>query len=173
MEGYFDVLLARTVLNYMPDRRSLATWAGQHCAAALVMNNDRNASAMRPALPFYAELLSRTSWSHPADGHAIARDRDRELVDAPRVFADAGFTLTGTHTVVSELTGPRGRLLAHHLLRATADLVDDAALTMDMLDELFEWSVDDDACLTLGATWYRFRNARRSWLTLASSPPSL
>jgi SAM-dependent methyltransferase len=172
LEGFFDVLLARTVLNYMPDRRSLATWASEHCSAALVMNNDQHGSSMSPALPSYLELLSRASWSNPVDAQAVARDRDRELVDAPRVFADAGFTLTGSHTAVTELVGARGRLLAHHLLRAAAELVDPAALTMDMLDELFEWSNDDDAWLTLGATWYCFRNTPTSWLTLAATSPS-
>ncbi len=170
LEGFFDVLLARTVLHYMPDPRALATWAGQHCGAALVMDNDQRRSSMKPALPSYLELLSRASWSNPVDAQAVARDRER--VDSPRVFADAGFTLTGSHTAVTELAGARGRLLAHHLLRAAAELVDPAALTMDMLDEVFEWSNDEDAWLTLGATWYRFRNTPTSWLTLDASSPS-
>jgi trans-aconitate methyltransferase len=161
LEGFFDVLLARGVLMYMPERRSLARWAGEHCAAALIMNNAPEASSLRPMPTYHAELLSRTDWSHPADRSAL--EREREVVDTPQVFAAAGFTLTGSTTAITELSGARGRLLAHHFLRASAEAIDAAAMTIDLLDELFEWSHNEDAHLTMGATWYRFRNARGPW----------
>lgn len=167
LEGFFDVLLARGVLMYMPDRRSLATWASEHCAAALIMNNAPDASSVSPALAHHAELAPN-SWGHPDDQRAAARDRD--LVDSPRVFADAGFVLAGSTTAITELWGYRGRVLAHHFLRAAGELVDPAAITVDVLDDLFEWSNQDDACLTLGATWYRFRNARTAWLSRPDDP---
>lgn len=158
LDGYFDVLLARSVLMYMPDRASLAAWAGEHCAAALIMNNAPDTWTARPAVPLHAALVSETRWSTPAD--KLARARDRELVDTPRIFADAGFALAGSKLAVTELADPRGRLLAHHLLRASAELVDVGAITPDLLDEVFEWSHRDDACLTLRAMWYRLRNTR-------------
>ncbi len=158
LEGFFDVLLARGVLMYMPERRSLAKWAGEHCAAALIMNNAPAASSVRPKLRHRTKLVSQTDWSHPADGGAVKRDR--ELVDTPQVFASAGFTLAGSTTAVTELSGSRGRPLAHHYLRASVEVVDSSAITIELLDELFEWSENDDACLRLGATWYRFRNWR-------------
>jgi trans-aconitate methyltransferase len=164
LEGFFDVLLARGVLVYMPERRSLARWASEHCAAALIMNNAPEATSLRPTPTYHAELLSRTDWSHPADRSAL----EREVVDTPRVFAAAGFTLAGANTAVTELSGARGRLLAHHFLRASAEAIDAAALTTDFLDELFEWSHDEDAHLTMGATWYRFRNSRGPWLRTLS-----
>jgi trans-aconitate methyltransferase len=166
LEGFFDVLLARGVLMYLPDRRSLATWASNHCAAALIMNNAPDATSVRPALAHSEELLLRKSWTHSADQRAVARDRD--LVDSPRVFADAGFVLAGSKTAITELSGYRGRALAHHFLRAAAESVDPAAITGELLDDLFEWSNRDDACLTMGATWYRFRNTRTAWRSLAA-----
>jgi hypothetical protein len=156
LEGFYDVLLARGVLMYMADRRTLCQWAGEHCAAALIMNNSPQASFVHPKLPLFADLGTRASWSHEPDRHAVGRDA--ELVDTPHLFRAAGFALAASATAVSELSGIRGRLLAHHFLRASAEMIDPDAISAALLDELFDWSNRGDACIGLGATWYRFRN---------------
>lgn len=161
LEGFFDVLLARGVLMYLPERRSLARWASEHCAAALIMNNAPETYDVTPKLPRWDDVLSRTDWSHSADNRAVRRDR--ELVDTPGVFAGAGFTLTGSTTAVTKLWGMHGRALAHHFLRAVAEMVDAAAVTDELLHDLFQWSLRDDACATIGGTWYRFANTRGPW----------
>jgi trans-aconitate methyltransferase len=165
LAGYFDVLLGRGVLEHLTERRELARWAGKHCRAALIMNNAPEATALQPALPAHAEVFARTDWGHPADREAA--QRNRELVDAPRLFADAGFALAGSTLAITKLSEARGRILAHHLLRAMLEMVDAPAVRLDALDELFEWSHQDDACLTLGATWFRFRNTRAATPSLA------
>lgn len=167
LEGFFDVMIARRVLMYMPERRSLARWAAGHCAAVLIMNNSSEASRATPDAPLHTAFTERLDWSHPADFAAEAREA--ELSDTPQVFAAAGFTLTGSTTTVTKMTGGRGRILAHHLLRSFVEIIDAAAITTDLLDELFEWSLCDDACLRLGATWYRFCNKRGSWPSLAAA----
>lgn len=167
LEGYFDVLLARRVLMYMPDRRPLATWAAEHCAAALIMNNASEASGVTPEAPLHYAFTHRPDWTHPAD--YAAEEREPELVDTPQLFAAAGFTLTGSTTEVTKIAGSRGRLLGHHLLRSFAEIVDAGAISPDLLDELFGWSLRDDAYLRLGATWYRFCNTRVSWPSLAAA----
>jgi hypothetical protein len=168
LEGYFDVLMARGVLMYMSkrERQSLARWASEHCAAVLIMNNAQAAMGVTPQPRLSAEVFTHTDWSRGTDGTAIRRDR--ELVDTPQLFDAAGFTLTGSTTAITELSGTHGRLLAHHLLRAFAELIDEVAVTTDLLDELFEWSQGADASMTLGATWYRFCNTRGSLPPLAS-----
>ncbi|HEX8156325.1 MAG TPA: class I SAM-dependent methyltransferase [Solirubrobacteraceae bacterium] len=168
LEGWFDVLLARSVLMYMPqhERVSLTRWASEHCWAALIQNNAQAASVVRPQTQLSSEVFTRTDWSHAADGAAIRRDR--ELVDTPELFGAAGFTFAGSTTAIATLSGARGRALAHHFLRAFAEIIDAAAVTKDMLDELFEWSLREDAYMTIGGTWYRFCNTRGSWPSLVA-----
>lgn len=170
LEGFFDVLLARGVLLHQPDRAGFARWASEHCAAALIMNHACPTVAeslwLRPKLPRVTELLSRAEGRHLADG---AAQPDRDLADTPALFADAGLTLAGSTSAITELTGMRDRPLAHHLMRALAEFYDAEAVTDDLLEELFDWSHREDARLTMAATWYRFRNTRRPWPALLAT----
>jgi len=171
LEGFFDVVVARAESMFTPDRRSLARWASEHCGAALITYGSAEALSVRPDRPGFSDVLLPAEWSNPAPGHAARRDR--EIAGIAGVFTAAGFTLTGSTTEVTEMSGVRGRLLAHHLLRTLGEF-NDATATIgdDLLDDLFEWSLRDDACMTLGATWHRLSNTRTPWLAVSTRPVS-
>ena len=155
--GEHDLLLARLVIMYVPDRKALYAWAREHVHAAIVVNAEDTAATMIPE-PVLATVAIRDGIRTRADELASTHAGDRDLAAMPAEWTAAGFAPSGSWTVLADLSRPADRRIYHHMTRLIVQGVNPEALSLALLNELYECSIDPDGRLTIGLTYHAFRN---------------
>jgi hypothetical protein len=164
--GTHDLLLARHVLMYIPDRAALYAWSREHVRDAIVVDWDDTATAIEPGLPLYQAAVEDVVQSR---AHELATRYvgDRGLAGMLDEWAAAGFVPSGSATIVADASDAEGRRLYHHIMRLSLAGMNSEALTRPVVDELFEWSVDPTARAAVGETCHSLHNP-----VLASGEPA-
>jgi hypothetical protein len=166
VSGVHDLLFARLVVMYLPDRQALYEWARRHVRAAIVVNGADAATRTEPAMPLFEAALEegfRSRREELATTHA----GDRDLDDMQAEWAAAGFLPSGSATVVANLHDPDELRLHHHVARLLVAGVNPGALTRELLDELYLWSVDPEARATLAIAYHSVHNPLLAGLGVA------
>jgi hypothetical protein len=156
VEGVHDLLFARLVVMYLPDRSAFYAWARQHFRTAIVVNNDDAATVSVPPTPVAdAAIEEGFHKSGGTMGTTLVGDHDLGAMQAE--WAAAGFLPAGSATVLANLSGPDLRL-AHHVTLLVVANLNPGALTRPLLDEMYHWSLDPEARSTVGFTYHSVFN---------------
>ncbi|HEX8156326.1 MAG TPA: class I SAM-dependent methyltransferase [Solirubrobacteraceae bacterium] len=155
--GTHDLLFARHVVMYVPDRPALYAWARQRVRSAIVVSWNDAASMIEPALPIYEAALQDALRSR-ADELATRYAGDRALAGTPAEWATAGFVHSGTAPIAAAVSDPDGRRLYHHVIRLSIMGMNPDAVSRALLDELFGWSVEPGAHAVVGETYDSLHN---------------
>ena len=154
--GVHDLLFARLVVMYLPDRKAFYAWARQHFRMAIVVNNDDAATVAVPPTPIAdAAIEDGFRKSGGTMGTTLVGDHDLGAMQAE--WAAAGFVPAGSATFVANLSGPDLRF-AHHVSRLVLANINPDALTRPLLDEMFYWSLDPEAVSTVGFAYHSVFN---------------
>lgn len=155
--GTHDLLFARLVVMYLPDRDALYAWARKHVRAAIVANWDDAESSIEPALPLVTAAMEHGMRTR-ADELATTLVGDRNLSDMPAEWAAAGFVPTASATLVADVSEPEGLRIYHHAERMSVAATNPEALSRPLLDELYDWSLDPAARVKLGLAYHAMLN---------------
>jgi hypothetical protein len=155
--GTYDLLFARHVVMYVPDREALYAWAREHVRAAIVANWDDSVNVLEPTLPLFFAALQHGMQSR-ADELATTHVGDRELAGMAAEWAAAGLVPTGSATIAADVSDPDQRRVYHHIMRLSLTAINPEALTRPLIDELYEWSVNPAAHATLGEKYHSILN---------------
>ncbi len=152
VEGVHDLLFARLMVMYLPDRKAFYAWARQHFRTALVVNNDDAATVSVPSTPI-ADAAIEEGFRKSADTMGTTLVGDHDLGAMQAEWAAAGFLPAGSETLLVNLSGPDLRL-AHHVTRLVVANLNPEALTRPLLDEMYYWSLDPEARSTAGFAYH-------------------
>lgn len=151
--GVHDLLFARLVVMYLPDRDALYAWARRHARTAIVVNGADMASTAEPEMPLVAAALEE-GFRNRTEVLATTHVGDRDLDAMQDEWAAAGFLPWGSATVAAELHDPEDVRLHHHVIRLVLAGLNPDALTRDLLNELYLWSIDPEARATVGIAYH-------------------
>lgn len=169
VDGVHDVVFARLVVMYLPDRDAFYAWARRHARAAIVVNSEDAATSSAPAMPLVDAAL-REGFRARADELATTLVGDRDLQGMQHEWAAAGFLPAGSASIVADLRDPDDLRLLHHVGRNVVAAANPDAVTRELVDELYRWSTDPAARATIGMTYHCVLNPQLAGDELGRAP---
>jgi hypothetical protein len=149
--GTHDLLLARHVIWFVPDRAALYAWSREHVRAVLLINWVQD--TVEPAMPRRDAAMQ--DWKDRMERRPKELGGHLPPGETPTILAEwaaAGFLPSGSRTMVVEPSHPDDHRLYHHVVRLQVESANPEALARPLLDELYEWSLDPSARVTFVQT---------------------
>ncbi|MFI6168955.1 class I SAM-dependent methyltransferase [Nocardia sp. NPDC051052] len=148
-----DLLISRLVTMYVKQPEGIASWAKTKAQDVVIIDAADDLYEVFPDLPLFAEAQSKNNKRIEATGG------NRDVVNrTEKIWTDAGFRLRRTHDIIVQNVPSINKYYLHHMMLLHAHVATDSPPTLELMQEIFEWSLKSDSYLQYGLRARHFNN---------------